>query len=194
MTMMRLTSAVAPVSRRRPIVRSVLLVVLIASGLSLIHGFRSTGDRRPAHGEDHGSRPAAASAQQDRPVLEAETRDRIAALARLAERALRAETVDVAWAREARGLILNAAAPLAATTVEDVECRATLCRMRVSHSDSIARASFESDFPIAVAGRISQMLVEPTESDSASPRATLYLARDGHALPDPGMPAAPRGR
>jgi hypothetical protein len=192
MTMTRLTSAVAPVSRRRPALRLVLIVVLIAAALRLMHGF-ATGDRRPARLDDHGSRPAAASAQQDRQVLEAETRDRIAALARRADAALREETADAAWAGQARALILEAAAPLAATAVEDLECRTTLCRVRVSHLDSVARASFETDFPIAVAGRISQILVEP-ENDSDSPRATLYLAREGHALPDPAMPAAPRGR
>jgi hypothetical protein len=193
MTMTRLTSAVAPVSRRRPALRFVLIVVMIAGALRLMHGF-STGDRRPADIGDHGSRPAAASAQQDRQVLEGETRDRIAALARLADAALLAETVDVSWASEARGLILDAAASLSATAVEQVECRATLCRLRVSHFDPAARASFETDFPIAVAGHISQILVEPAESDSASPRATLYLARDGHALPEPAVQAAQRGR
>jgi hypothetical protein len=189
MTMTRLTSSLSPVSRRRPVVRFAMIVVLIAGALWLMLGFLSAVDRRPARDDDRGARPAVSS-QQDRQVLEAETRDRIAALARGAETALRAETVDAAWAGEARQLILEAAAALGAT-VEDLECRATLCRVRVSHREPAARASFESDFPIAVAQRFSQMLVQPADGDSASAGATLYLARDGRALPDPG---APRGR
>lgn len=82
---------------------------------------RCRTERRPSIPRD----PAA-----EMQKLEAESEKRILAQAEANEAALWKETEDPAWSGEARDLIASAVAAeeLAATSVQDLECRATLCR------------------------------------------------------------------
>jgi len=122
--------------------------------------------------------------EQDRQTLEAEARDRVRGRALAIEVALGEEAVDPRWSSDARDAIrlALAAGALAATSVDDLECRATLCRLRVTHRDARARADFEREFPGAVAALLPQLMVEPLDTEGDSPAALLYLARDGHDL------------
>ena len=126
-----------------------------------------------------------APVEQDRQTLEAEARDRVRGRALAIEVALGDEPVDARWSSEARDAIRRALAEatLAATSLDDLECRATLCRLRVTHRDARARADFEREFPGAVAALLPQLMVEPLDTEGDSPGALLYLARDGHDLP-----------
>jgi hypothetical protein len=125
-----------------------------------------------------------APAEQDRQTLEAEARDRVRARALAIEVALGEEAVDARWSSNARVVIRRALADeaLAATSVEDLECRATLCRLRVTHGDARARAAFEREFPGAVAALLPQLMVEPLETEGESPSSLVYMARDGRDL------------
>lgn len=128
---------------------------------------------------------AAYAAERQR--LEAESEQRILAQAEANEAALRKETEDPSWSGEARDLIASAVAAgeLAATSVEDVECRATLCRIEVRHKDRQAQAVFEGRFIMAVAQLLPQATLRTVKNEDGSRSTVLYLARDGHDFPQP---------
>jgi hypothetical protein len=121
----------------------------------------------------------------ERQRLEAESEQRILAQAEANEAALQKETEDPTWSGEARDLIASAVAAggLAATSVEDVECRATLCRVEVTHKDRQARAVFEQRFMPAVAQLLPQAMSRTVENENGSTSSVVYLARDGHDFP-----------
>ncbi len=193
--MTRLTRAIAPSSpRRRLLLRAALITASSAVVLRLMCAAAPTRDREPLRaGPAVADRQAMAISrpEQDRQKLEAETRERIHAQAEATEVAFQREAVDLPWSREARELIARAVATEApaATSVEELACRATLCRMRVSHRDPRARAAFEMRFPLAVAPHFPQVMAGTVETDGESPGSVLYLARRGHDLP--GFEKAP---
>jgi hypothetical protein len=119
--------------------------------------------------------------------LEAESEQRILAQAEANGAALQKETEDPPWSGEARDLISGAVAAeeLAATSVQDVECRATLCRVEVTHKDPQARAVFEGQLIMAVAQLLPQATMQTVEDEDGSSSTVLYLARDGHDFPQP---------
>lgn len=127
--------------------------------------------------------PAAAAAERQR--LEAESEQRILAQAEANEAALQKETEDPTWSGEARDLIDSAVATeeLAATSVQDVECRATLCRVEVTHKDRQAQVAFESQFIMAIAQLLPQATLRTVENEDGSSSTVLYLAREGHDFP-----------
>jgi hypothetical protein len=194
-----LTRATRPSGRKRRLVRLALLAAVSAALLRALCAAAPSVDRArdvtelgrevaALRDELAALRRAAAGSrprEQDRQALEAETREHMRLEAAAAERALQKQEVDVAWSTEARALIVGAAAneDLAATSVDDVECRATLCRVRVIHPDAQAQAAFESEFPAAVAHLLPQLMVAPVEADGDPASSILYLARDGHDLP-----------
>jgi hypothetical protein len=121
----------------------------------------------------------------ERQRLEVESEQRILAQAEANEAALQKETEDPTWSGEARDLIASAVAAgeLAATSVQDVECRATLCRVEVTHKDRQAQAVFEGRFMMAVAQLLPQATLRTVENEDGSRSTVLYLARDGHDFP-----------
>jgi len=123
----------------------------------------------------------------ERQRLEAESEQHILAQAEANEAALQAETADTGWSGEARDLIESAVAAqdLAGTSLDDVECRATLCRVEVTHKDRQAQAAFERQFIIAVVQLLPRATRQTVENDDGSSRTVLYLARDGHYFPQP---------
>ncbi|MGH8656002.1 MAG: hypothetical protein ACREYE_29175 [Gammaproteobacteria bacterium] len=132
-------------------------------------------------------RASLAAVAAERQRLEAESEQRILAQSEANEAALQKETEDPTWSGEARDLINGAvvAEELGATSVQDVECRATLCRVEVTHKDRQARAAFRSQFIQAVAQLLPRAMMQPVENEDGSTSSVLYLARDGHDFPQP---------
>ncbi|MGH9894389.1 MAG: hypothetical protein ACREA0_20875, partial [bacterium] len=74
---------------------------------------------------------------------------------------------------------------LAATSIQDVECRATFCRVEVTHKDRQAQALFEQRFMPAVAQLLPQAMPRTVKNEDGSTSSVVYLARDGHDFPQP---------
>jgi hypothetical protein len=128
---------------------------------------------------------AAATAERQR--LEAESEQRILAQAEANEAALQKETEDPTWSGEAYDLINSAVAAedLAGTSLHDVECRATLCRIEATHKDPQARGAFEGQLIMTVAQLLPRATLRAVENEDGSISTVLYLARDGHDFPQP---------
>jgi hypothetical protein len=116
---------------------------------------------------------------------------RLRAQAEATEAALRAEPADPAWSNKARDLIAGSmqAEFLKATKVVDIDCRSTLCRVRVTNPDPRARMVFEHHFGIGVGQLLPQLQVQTIEHDDGSATSIVYLAREGHDFPSPRSPA-----
>jgi hypothetical protein len=121
----------------------------------------------------------------ERQRREAEHEHLLRAQAEANEAAFQQEATEPTWAGEAREVIARAVAAeeLAGTSVQGVECRATLCRMEVTHSDQHARSVFAHHFLVAVAPLLPQAMVQAVENTDGSVRTALYLARAGHDFP-----------
>jgi hypothetical protein len=132
-------------------------------------------------------RASLAAAAAERQRLEAESEQRIVAQTEANEAALQKETEDSAWSGEAYDLINSAVAAedLAGTSLHDVECRATLCRIEVTHKDPQAGSAFELQFIMAVAQLLPRAMLRAVENEDGSISTVLYLARDGHDFPQP---------
>jgi hypothetical protein len=128
----------------------------------------------------------------ERERLIAESDERIRAQAEASDAALRAEQADPAWSSKARDLIASTFSNevLKATRVMDVDCRATLCRVRVTNPDPRARMVFEHHFTLAVGQLLPQALAQTIQHDDGSATSIVYLAREGHTFPSPASPAA----
>jgi len=131
----------------------------------------------------------AAAHEAERQRIEAESEQSTRAQAEANEAALQSETADTAWSGEAHDLITSAFATqdLTAASVADVECRATLCRVEVTHKNPQARAVFERQFTLAVAHLLPRAMVQAVENEDGSTSAVFYLARDGHDFPQPKL-------
>jgi hypothetical protein len=135
---------------------------------------------------------AAPANEVERERLVAESDERARAQAEASDAALRAEPDDPAWSTRARDLIATTFSNevLKATKVLDVDCRATLCRVRVINPDPRARMVFEHHFTLAVGQLLPQVLAQTTQHEDGSATSIVYLAREGHSFPSPGSPAA----
>jgi len=148
---------------------------------------RLRGADEPRHESD-----ATPVDEVERRRLIAESDERVRAQAEASEAALRAEPADPAWSSKARDLIASAVSRevLKATRVMDMDCRATLCRVRVVNPDARARMLFEHHFTLSVGLLLPQALVHTVQHDDGSATSIVYLAREGHGLPSPASPAA----
>jgi hypothetical protein len=128
----------------------------------------------------------------ERERLVAESDERVRAQAEASEAALRAEPADPAWSSKARDLIASTVSneALKATKVMDIDCRATLCRVRVTNPDPRARMVFEHHFVLAVGQLLPQALAQTIQHDDGSATSIVYLAREGHTFPSPASSAA----
>jgi hypothetical protein len=108
-------------------------------------------------------------------------------LARMAagEAALQRETPSDVWSVQATEALREALASeeFAATTVHEIDCRSTLCRLQVVHEDPIQQALFQNSFTFKVGPLLPKMMMHTDELGDGTISATLYLAREGHALP-----------
>jgi hypothetical protein len=119
--------------------------------------------------------------------VEAAARDHQRSLARMQayEASLRAESIDAAWSNEAVDALKEAftSQELSATGLQDIECRATLCRIEVVHADEEKRREFERTFVEKVAPVLPSAVMHTEEHEDGSSATTVYLARQGHQLP-----------
>lgn len=114
------------------------------------------------------------------------------------ERGFQQESADVKWATEASTAIrqvftvdggnpdANAAAgQFPGSSMKSVACRATLCRLELSHADPAALMRFMDDFPGRVGQVLPRMTLEPVTNADGSIGTLVYLARDGYRFPQP---------
>jgi hypothetical protein len=124
-------------------------------------------------------------AERERLIAQDEARFR--AQGEATEAALRAEPADPAWSSKARDLIASAVSneTLKTTKLVDIDCRSTLCRVRVTNPDARTRMAFEHHFGVAVGQLLPQLQVQTIEHDDGSATSIVYLAREGHDFPAP---------
>jgi hypothetical protein len=122
-------------------------------------------------------------------------RDRMQSLARMQtyESTLQAESFDHIWSREATDTLREVFADeaLSATVVYGIECRATLCRVNVTHANPEERRQFEQTFVGKVTGILPSAVLHTEEREDGSSVSTIYLARDGHRFPRVSSSGAP---
>lgn len=116
-----------------------------------------------------------------------EERQRSLARMQAAEAALRQETTDAVWSAQAVDTIRSAMENdgLAGTVLQDIECRATLCRMEVVHANPTMQSVFENDVRFEVARFLPRAMMHSEERFDGTISATIYLAREGQDLPRP---------
>ena len=111
------------------------------------------------------TRLVAARAQAVGAVLQNEVRD-----SRWADEM---ETSIAVWAKDRVG------------TIEDVECRATLCRLTMLHESLDDRREFQHQLRVPVPGFHRIFGSPESGAEHGGYRMTLYLVRPGHKLPGP---------
>jgi hypothetical protein len=121
--------------------------------------------------------------------LAAESDQRVQVQIATNEAVLQQEIADPAWSAEVFALIDDAVASeeLAATSVQDVECRATLCRVEVVHESLEAKSAFEQQFFTAVAQVLPQAMLHTATHEDGSARTVMYLLRDSYDFPEFGI-------
>lgn len=95
------------------------------------------------------------------------------------------EKVDPQWSTKTSGLItqyLENGEQLK-TSLENVDCRATLCRVTVNHQDAAVAEEFQLQFPMQMAEALPQINYLYEQQADGSIGMVMYLARDGYDLP-----------
>lgn len=100
---------------------------------------------------------------------------------------LATEPEDAEWSLSAAELIREvlASKDFEGTSVYDVQCRSSLCRIEVEHDDPRKLADFQMHFPMRVASLLPRTAMHRVEGDNGSSRTIVYLAREGHRFPQP---------
>ena len=101
------------------------------------------------------------------------------------EARLEAETADSAWSGRTAGRILEifTGEKLGGAALQDIDCRATLCRVEVQHRDEAKLREFQHLFPFKVAQVLPRLMMHRMDNADGSITTYLYLAREGHRLP-----------
>lgn len=97
------------------------------------------------------------------------------------------ETIDADWSTDATQALERAFASeeLSNASVHSAECRSTLCRVDVEHEDPEKAGEFEMWFGKQIAEMLPRFSLFQEEVDGRA-ITVVYLARDGHKLPNPG--------
>lgn len=122
--------------------------------------------------------------EQEADAIEAENQRSLARMA-AGEAALQQESADGVWSIQAAEALREvlASEALSGTTVQDIDCRSTLCRLQVVHDNREQQALFEHDFRFKVGQLLPRMMMHSEEQTDGTISATIYLAREGHELP-----------
>ncbi|MGH8537387.1 MAG: hypothetical protein ACREXM_13215 [Gammaproteobacteria bacterium] len=115
----------------------------------------------------------------------AEEQQQIQAYAQRIEASLEAEPVDSAWSGSTADRIREVFTgdELADASLQDIDCRATLCRVEVQHRDEAKLREFQRLFPFKVSQVLPRLMMHRIENADGSITTNLYLARQGHRLP-----------
>lgn len=115
----------------------------------------------------------------------AEEQQQIQAYAQMIEASLEAETVDSAWSVSTADRIRDVFTgdALAGASLQDIDCRATLCRVEVQHRDEAKLREFQRLFPFKVSQVLPNLMMHRIENADGSITTYLYLARQGYRLP-----------
>ncbi len=122
--------------------------------------------------------------EQEAELIEAENQRSLARMA-AGEAALRQESTDGVWSLQAMDALRQAlgSEEFSGTQVQNMECRATLCRLEVVHADREQQMRFEQHFSFNVGSLLSRMMMHSEEQTDGTISVTIYLAREGHQLP-----------
>jgi len=98
-----------------------------------------------------------------------------------------AEAIDSQWRGEAQGLVIDAFAAAEGfenTTLGDIECRATRCRLEVTLETEFAAEEMEAGILDTLGPKMEGMAIHYLrETDDGQPKkAVVYLVRKGHNL------------
>lgn len=95
------------------------------------------------------------------------------------------ENIDPQWSTKTSGLITQhlEKGEQTKTNLEDVDCRATLCRVAVNHQDAAVAEEFQLQFPMQMAEALPQINYLYEQQADGSVSMVMYLARDGYDLP-----------
>ena len=95
------------------------------------------------------------------------------------------EPVDGDWSFETTDLITQSLdiEQFPDTTMQNVECRSSLCRMEVAHADEESQRLFELEFPMLVAEQLPAMSFDQQQLDDGSFSSIIYMARSGFNMP-----------
>ncbi|MCI0655125.1 MAG: hypothetical protein L0Y39_11700 [Methylococcaceae bacterium] len=115
----------------------------------------------------------------------AEDQQQIQAYAQTIEASLETETVDSGWSGSTSDRIREVFTGdgLAGASLQDIDCRATLCRVEVQHRDEAKLREFQRVFPFKVSQVLPRLMMHRIENADGSITTYLYLARQGHRLP-----------
>lgn len=115
----------------------------------------------------------------------AEEQQQLETHAQTIESSLAAETVDSAWSGRTADRILEifTGDELGGAALQDIDCRATLCRVEVRHRDEAKLREFQRLFPFKVAEVLPRLMMHRVDNADGSITTYLYLARQGHRLP-----------
>ncbi len=69
------------------------------------------------------------------------------------------------------------------SSLQTVECRTTLCRIRVIHDSEEAKDQFIAEFPNALPWE-TEAYIENNDEQDGKISTVVYLSREGHSLPD----------
>ena len=96
-----------------------------------------------------------------------------------------AEPADAQWSSDTLDLITQVLAneELAQTEVSGLDCRTTLCRLKVTHAHVEAANQFALVFPMEVGDLLPRITYYHQESADGTINTVLYLVRTGNELP-----------
>jgi hypothetical protein len=95
------------------------------------------------------------------------------------------EPVDTSWAATTSELLTQVLdrEDFAYTSVFDMECRSTICRLDVQHADAEAAHQFELMFPMEVSEVFPKMIYDHQEGNDGQLSTVIYMVRNGSELP-----------
>lgn len=103
------------------------------------------------------------------------------------ETGLQQERVDRQWSSmantEIENVLLND--ELGDLSVNDIECRTTLCRIEIVHENSSSMTLFDVLLPQKLAHLLPKSVMSHIQLEDGSTKTVIYLSRDGYELPQP---------
>ncbi|MCQ8105451.1 hypothetical protein NP590_15160 [Methylomonas sp. SURF-2] len=99
--------------------------------------------------------------------------------------ALTSQAVDYAWAEQAKRTIGEVLEDETFQEAElrHLECRATLCKIELSHGDTGSSQELGMRLSLALGAELPQMTMQRSANQDGTVSTVLYLARDGYDFP-----------